>query len=178
MFHALLESVGLLLLAPGLQHGVMLPHQHRAMSLTWGDAVSAQQAIVTLGAEFKTVVGFTRGLLDQATALGAGFSGRAKGGALLHCNAKIRRRESALLRRAGQSRADDLPALGLGLGQPLGGHIRAIYILHRRLFPPSLRLLLFHLRRSGVVALVSRMRHDAHDEIARRFPGRQPRFAD
>ena len=44
MFHALLESVGLLLLAPGLQHGVMLSHQHRAVSLTLGDALSAQRA--------------------------------------------------------------------------------------------------------------------------------------
>src|ERR1017187_7838896 len=102
MFHALFESVGLLLLAPGLQQGVMLPHQHRAMSLTWGNALSAQRAIVTLGAEFKAVVDFTRGFLDQPTALGAGFSGRAKGGALLHRNAKIRRRESAFLRRAGK----------------------------------------------------------------------------
>jgi hypothetical protein len=66
MFHALLESGGLLLLAPGLQQGVMFTHQHRAMSLTLGYASSAQRAIVTLGAKFKTVVDFTRRLFNQA----------------------------------------------------------------------------------------------------------------
>ena len=53
MFHALLESVGWLFLAPRLQMGVMFTRGQRPMSLVLAQTLTAQQTIVALGTEFK-----------------------------------------------------------------------------------------------------------------------------
>src|SRR6266700_2274191 len=103
------------------------------MPLPLAYALSAQGATVALGAELKTIAHFSGSLFHQTAALSVGFPRRTNRLAFLNVDLKIRRREAALLLRSGQSRADELPALGSGLHQFLRGHIRRIYILHRRL---------------------------------------------
>ena len=70
MFHALFESLGVLLLAAGLQRAVMLPDCQGAMSLVLSHTLVAQRAVVTLGAELKAIAYFSGGLFHQAAALG------------------------------------------------------------------------------------------------------------
>jgi len=96
MFHALLEGRGLLLLPSSLQHGVIFAHDQRAMPLPFSHTLSTPRAVLTLGAELKTAAHLARGLLDQATALGTGFSGRTNRLAFLHIDLKLGHREGAV----------------------------------------------------------------------------------
>src|ERR1039457_1546687 len=128
VFHALFQGVGLLLRSPVLQRGVMFSHQDRAVSLVFAQALSAQGALMTLSTELDAVVDFASGLLDQATALGAEFTSRASGLAVLQVDLKIGHPKAILLLRAGESRANEFPAFGLRLHQLVRRDVGAVNI--------------------------------------------------
>jgi len=71
VFHARLKRLGLLLLATGLQGGVVLSDHQRPMPLVFAQATIAQRAVMALGAELKTIADFAADLFLQTTGLQA-----------------------------------------------------------------------------------------------------------
>jgi hypothetical protein len=74
VFHPLLESLGLLLLAAGLQRGVMLSDDQCPVPLVFAQTALAQGAVVARSAEFEAITHFAAEFLFQATPLGVGLS--------------------------------------------------------------------------------------------------------
>src|SRR4030095_9243583 len=148
---------------------MVLAHHDRAVALVLAQALLAQRAVVTVSAPLETVADFAAVLFFQPTALGVFFARRTNGFTLFDPDLKVLHAEAAFFLGRGLGRTNQFPALGLSLGQSLGGNVGAVHIQRARFFQAHRRLFLLDQRQSGVVTGRSRLSGHGGDEVLRRL---------